>query len=41
MVWSPVTTAMNTIVQGTATPKQAMDRAQKEVVERIASLLKK
>jgi arabinogalactan oligomer/maltooligosaccharide transport system substrate-binding protein len=41
MVWSPVTTAMNTIVQGTATPKQAMDRAQKEVTERIASLLKK
>lgn len=41
MVWTPVTTAMNTIAQGTATPKQAMDRAQKEVVERIASLLKK
>lgn len=41
MVWSPVTTGMNTIVQGTATPKQAMDRAQQEVVERIASLLKK
>jgi arabinogalactan oligomer / maltooligosaccharide transport system substrate-binding protein len=41
MVWTPVTTAMNTIVQKTATPKQAMDRAQKEVIERIANLLKK
>ena len=41
MVWSPVTTAMNTIVKKTATPKQAMDIAQKEVVERIASLQKK
>jgi arabinogalactan oligomer / maltooligosaccharide transport system substrate-binding protein len=41
MVWSPATTAMNTIVQKTATPKQAMDIAQKEVLERIASLLKK
>lgn len=41
MVWSPVTTAMNTIAKKTATPKQAMDQAQKEVVERIANLLKK
>jgi arabinogalactan oligomer/maltooligosaccharide transport system substrate-binding protein len=40
MVWSPVTTAMNTIVKKTATPKQAMDIAQKEVIERIASLRK-
>jgi arabinogalactan oligomer/maltooligosaccharide transport system substrate-binding protein len=40
MVWSPVTTAMNTIVKKTATPKQAMDIAQKEVLERIASLRK-
>lgn len=40
MVWSPVTTAMNTIVKKTATPKQAMDIAQKEVTERIASLRK-
>jgi arabinogalactan oligomer/maltooligosaccharide transport system substrate-binding protein len=40
MVWSPVTTAMNTIVKKTATPKQAMDIAQKEVAERIASLRK-
>ncbi len=41
MMWSPATTAMNTIVQKTATPKQAMDQAQKEVIERIANLLKK
>ncbi|HEY6554645.1 MAG TPA: extracellular solute-binding protein [Vicinamibacteria bacterium] len=41
MVWSPVTTAMNTIAKKTATPKQAMDIAQKEVAERIANLQKK
>lgn len=41
MVWSPVTTAMGTIAKKTATPKQAMDIAQKEVVERIANLQKK
>jgi arabinogalactan oligomer/maltooligosaccharide transport system substrate-binding protein len=41
MVWSPVTTAMNVTVKKAATPKQALDQAQKEVVERIASLLKK
>jgi arabinogalactan oligomer/maltooligosaccharide transport system substrate-binding protein len=41
MVWSPVTTAMNTITKKTATPKQAMDIAQKEVIERIANLQKK
>lgn len=38
MVWSPVTTAMNTIVKKTATPKQAMNIAQREVIERIAKL---
>ncbi|HEX2224125.1 MAG TPA: extracellular solute-binding protein [Thermoanaerobaculia bacterium] len=38
MVWSPATTAMNTVVKKTATPKQAMDTAQKEVTERIAKL---
>jgi hypothetical protein len=32
---------MNTIVKKTATPKEAMDRAQKEVVQRINDLLKK
>jgi arabinogalactan oligomer/maltooligosaccharide transport system substrate-binding protein len=41
MVWSPATTAMNTIVKKAATPKAAMDVAQKEVLERISSLLKK
>lgn len=40
MVWSPATTAMNTIVKKTAAPKQAMDTAQKEVVERISKLRK-
>ncbi|MFL6234984.1 MAG: extracellular solute-binding protein [Thermoanaerobaculia bacterium] len=41
MVWSPVTTAMNVIVKKAATPRAAMDQAQKEVIERINSLLKK
>jgi arabinogalactan oligomer/maltooligosaccharide transport system substrate-binding protein len=41
MAWSPATTAMNTVVKKSATPKAALDVAQKEVVERIASLLKK
>ena len=34
MVWSPATTAMNTIVKKSATPKAAMDQAQKAVRER-------
>jgi len=41
MVWSPATTAMNTVVKKAATPKAALDVAQKEVVERIANLMKK
>jgi arabinogalactan oligomer/maltooligosaccharide transport system substrate-binding protein len=41
MAWSPATTAMNTVVKKSATPKAALDVAQKEVTERIASLLKK
>jgi arabinogalactan oligomer/maltooligosaccharide transport system substrate-binding protein len=41
MAWSPATTAMNTVVKKSATPKAALDIAQKEVTERIASLLKK
>lgn len=41
MVWTPATTAMNVIAKKAATPKAAMDQAQKEVVERINSLLKK
>jgi len=40
MVWSPVTTAMNSVVRGTATPQAALDQAQKDVVQRIASLRK-
>lgn len=38
MVWSPVTTAMNTIVKKAATPKAALDQAQREIEERIAKL---
>ena len=41
MVWSPATTAMNTITKGAATPKAAMDAAQREVEQRIAELRKK
>jgi arabinogalactan oligomer / maltooligosaccharide transport system substrate-binding protein len=41
MVWSPATTAMNTITKKAATSKAAMDAAQKEVVQRIAELRKK
>jgi len=41
MVWSPATTAMNTIVQKSATPAAAMEVAQKEVAEAIARLRKK
>jgi arabinogalactan oligomer/maltooligosaccharide transport system substrate-binding protein len=40
MVWSPATTAMNTIVKKAATPKAALEQAQKDVVERIAALKK-
>jgi arabinogalactan oligomer/maltooligosaccharide transport system substrate-binding protein len=38
MVWTPATTAMDTTVRKTATPKQALDVAQKEVVELISKL---
>lgn len=41
MMWSPVTTAMNGIVKKSATPKAALDAAQKEVAESIARLRKK
>lgn len=41
MVWSPATTAMNTIVKKAATPKAAMDAAQKAVEKDIAGLRKK
>jgi len=40
MVWSPVTTAMNTIVRKASSPAAAMDQAQKEVEERVTSLRK-
>jgi len=38
MVWSPATTAMNTITKKAATPKAAMDAAQKSVEADIAKL---
>jgi arabinogalactan oligomer/maltooligosaccharide transport system substrate-binding protein len=38
MVWSPATTAMNAVVKKAASPKAALDAAQKEVIERIAKL---
>jgi arabinogalactan oligomer/maltooligosaccharide transport system substrate-binding protein len=41
MVWSPATTAMNTITKKAATPKAALDAAQKEVEKRIAELRRK
>lgn len=41
MVWSPVTTAMNTIIHHTASPKAAMDAAQKQLEQDIARLRKK
>jgi arabinogalactan oligomer/maltooligosaccharide transport system substrate-binding protein len=41
MVWSPATTAMNTIVKKSATPKAAMDQAQAKVVSDVAALRKK
>ncbi|HEU5250929.1 MAG TPA: extracellular solute-binding protein [Thermoanaerobaculia bacterium] len=41
MVWSPATTAMNTITKKAATPKAALDVAQKEVEQRIADLRRK
>ena len=40
MIWSPVTTAMNAIVKKAATPKAALDKAQKEIVEGISKLKK-
>ena len=41
MVWSPATTAMNTVTKKAATPKAALDAARKEVEQRIADLRKK
>ena len=41
MVWSPATTAMNTVVRRAASPKVALERAQKQVEKDVASLRKK
>ncbi len=38
MMWSPATTAMNKISKKSATPKQALDAAQAELVDRISKL---
>jgi arabinogalactan oligomer/maltooligosaccharide transport system substrate-binding protein len=40
MFWSPVTTAMNSLTRKAATPAAALDLAQKEVTDRIATLRK-
>jgi arabinogalactan oligomer/maltooligosaccharide transport system substrate-binding protein len=41
MVWSPATTAMNSITRKSASPKAAMDAAQKKVEEDVARLRKR
>jgi arabinogalactan oligomer / maltooligosaccharide transport system substrate-binding protein len=41
MVWTPATTAMNSIMKKTATPKAALDEAQKAVAKDVAGLRKK
>ncbi|HLL55342.1 MAG TPA: extracellular solute-binding protein [Myxococcaceae bacterium] len=41
MVWSPATTAMNTIVKGTAQPKAALEIAQTQVQKDVSALRKK
>jgi arabinogalactan oligomer/maltooligosaccharide transport system substrate-binding protein len=40
MVWSPATTALNKINRGSATPKEAMEVAQKAVEKDVAGLKK-
>lgn len=40
VMWSPATTAMNTIVRGAATPEVALDKAQSSVVDDISALRK-
>jgi arabinogalactan oligomer / maltooligosaccharide transport system substrate-binding protein len=40
MVWSPATTAMNTVLRGTE-PKAALEAAQKQVLKDVANLKKK
>jgi arabinogalactan oligomer/maltooligosaccharide transport system substrate-binding protein len=41
MVWGPATSAMNAILKKTATPKAALDTAQKSVAKDVAGLRKK
>ena len=41
MVWSPATTAMNSILKKASTPKAALDGAQKAVAKDVAGLRKK
>ncbi|RKG52868.1 extracellular solute-binding protein [Corallococcus sp. AB011P] len=41
MVWTPATSAMNTVFKNTATPKAALDSAQKSVAKDVAGLRKK
>ncbi|HET8798882.1 MAG TPA: extracellular solute-binding protein [Thermoanaerobaculia bacterium] len=40
LMWSPVTTAMNAIVQKASSPKAALDKAQADIVAGIAKLKK-
>ena len=40
LMWSPVTTAMNKIVKGSATPEVALKEAQAAVTDSIAKLRK-
>ena len=41
MVWSPATTAMNTIIRHAATPQVALERAQQQVAKDVANLRKR
>ena len=41
MVWSPMTTAMNAVTRKAATPKAALQEAQKAVEKDVASLRRK
>jgi arabinogalactan oligomer / maltooligosaccharide transport system substrate-binding protein len=41
MVWTPVTTAMNSIMKKSSTPRAALDEAQKAVAKDVAGLHKK
>lgn len=40
MVWSPATSALGTIIRGTSTPKDALSKAQAQVVKSVAGLKK-